>query len=276
MPGNYCLARGHFGARFRSLDRRLSIGSQPGCFRSVCVDRQTVWPDSYAADDTALVRLRDEGRHGRTTGRRGRYSKFSNWSNGKRRACCVPRYLHEYCADLASPRRRSCHGLGWRELESRLSWGLVLTVGASLSLSQAMVHTGTADWLGRSFLLVLTGVTQSPLTLLTGIIICVAMVHLAITNLAACIALLVPITMTIAKTAGVNPIVCALAVTIVIDSVILYPVQTAANLIAYESGYFGTADVGRLGFAMLGLTIFVSLCIAVPYWSALGLPLISG
>ncbi len=110
IPGNYGLARGHFGARSRSLDRPLSIGSQPGCFRPVCVDRQTVWPGSYAADDTALVRLRDEGRHGRTTGRRGRYSKFSNWSNGKRRACCVPGYLHECYADLASPRRRSCHG----------------------------------------------------------------------------------------------------------------------------------------------------------------------
>jgi sodium-dependent dicarboxylate transporter 2/3/5 len=102
------------------------------------------------------------------------------------------------------------------------------------------------------------------------------MVHLAITNLAACIALLVPITMTVAKTAGVNPIVCALAVTIVIDSVILYPAQTAANLIAYESGYFGSADVGRLGFAMLALTVLVSLCVAGPYWSILGLPLVSG
>ncbi|MEA3071498.1 MAG: citrate:succinate antiporter [Alphaproteobacteria bacterium] len=100
-------------------------------------------------------------------------------------------------------------------------------------------------------------------------------VHLAITNLAACIALLVPITMTIASAAGVNPIVCALAVTIVVDSVILYPVQTAANLIAYESGYYGAADVARLGFTMLGLTIAVSLCIAVPYWSALGLPLMA-
>jgi hypothetical protein len=90
IPGNYGLARGHSGARSRSLDRPLGIGSQPGCFRPVCVDRQTVWPGSHAADDTALVRLRDEGRYGRTAGRRGRYSKFSNWSNGKRRACRVP------------------------------------------------------------------------------------------------------------------------------------------------------------------------------------------
>ena len=60
-----------------------------------------------------------------------------------------------------------------------------------------------------------------------------------------------------------------------IRGVILYPVQTAANLIAYESGYYGAADVARLGFAMLGLTIAVSLCIAVPYWSALGLQLMA-
>jgi solute carrier family 13 (sodium-dependent dicarboxylate transporter), member 2/3/5 len=63
-------------------------------------------------------------------------------------------------------------------------------------------------------------------------------------------------------------------VTIVIDSVILYPVQTASNLIAYESGYFGARDVGRLGLAMLGLTIIVGLGVAVPYWGALGLPLL--
>src|SRR5205085_11871171 len=110
---------------------------------------------------------------------------------------------------------------------------------------------------------------------LAAIIVSVAVVHIAITNLAACIALLVPVTMTIAQSAGVNPIVCALIVTIVVDSVILYPVQTASNLMAYESGYFPAADVGRLGVAMLGLTLLVSLCIAIPYWSVLGLPLMS-
>ena len=51
--------------------------------------------------------------------------------------------------------------------------------------------------------------------------------------------------------------------------------QTASNLIAYETGYFHGADVSRLGLAMLGLTILVGLCIAVPYWEALGLPLLS-
>ena len=87
--------------------------------------------------------------------------------------------------------------------------------------------------------------------------------------------MLIPVTMTIAHGAGINPIVCALIVTIVTDSVILYPVQTASNLIAYETGYFRGTDVRRLGIAMLGLTILVGLCVAIPYWAALGLPLLS-
>jgi anion transporter len=163
--------------------------------------------------------------------------------------------------------------IGWKEFESRLSWGLILTVGASLSLAQAMIQSGAAAWIGREFLRLSTSFTDFPLALLGVIIIAVAVVHLGITNLAACISLLIPTTMTIAQAAGLNPVVCGLIVTIVVDSVILYPVQTASNLLAYESGYFNTADVGRFGIIMLGLAMLVGLGIAVPYWSIIGLPL---
>ena len=35
---------------------------------------------------------------------------------------------------------------------------------------------------------------------------------------------------------GLNPVVCGLVVTLVVDAVILYPVQTATNLLAFETG----------------------------------------
>lgn len=164
--------------------------------------------------------------------------------------------------------------LTWKDFEARLSWGLVLTVGASLSLAHAMTSAGTTDWLGQQFILMSAGITQRPLILLAGIIIAATVIHIAITNLAACVALLIPIAMTVAHTAGLNPTVCALIVTIATNSVILYPTQTASNLIAYEGGYFGATDVGRFGLAMLALTIVVGLGVAVPYWGALGLPLL--
>jgi len=162
--------------------------------------------------------------------------------------------------------------ISWKTFESRLSWGLILTVGASLSLAQLMTRTGAASWLGQLFLPHLSGLAAVPLVLLAGLILAVALVHLAITNLAACVALLLPISATLAASAGINPIVTGLALTITVDAVILYPVQTAANLMAYESGYFDRADVMRLGLAMLVLTLMVVM-LMVPYWALLGLPL---
>jgi di/tricarboxylate transporter len=60
--------------------------------------------------------------------------------------------------------------------------------------------------------------------------------------------------------------------TMTIDAVILYPVQTATNLMAYEIGYFDRGDVARLGLGMLALVVVVAMAI-LPYWALLGLPL---
>jgi solute carrier family 13 (sodium-dependent dicarboxylate transporter), member 2/3/5 len=161
--------------------------------------------------------------------------------------------------------------LSWKAFESRLSWGLILTVGTSLSLATMMTKSGVAAWLGQAFLEALSSLTD-PHVLIIALIVATAVIHLAITNLAACIALLLPITTTIAQAAGLNPIVCSLVVTIVVDAVILYPVQTAANLLAYETGYFSPTDMRRFGAGMLILTAIVVL-LCLPYWALLGLPL---
>ena len=102
---------------------------------------------------------------------------------------------------------------------------------------------------GRAFVDRLTSVAVAPAAIVVLLVVAVALVHLAITNLAACMALLIPIAVTIAEAAHLNPLACGLIVTIAVDAVILYPVQTAANLLAYEAGYFPSADVRRLGSA---------------------------
>ena len=163
--------------------------------------------------------------------------------------------------------------LTWKQFESRLSWGLILTVGASMSLARTMIDTGAASWLGAAAVDRLTSVAVAPAAIIVLLVVAVALVHLAITNLAACMALLIPIAVTIAQAAHLNPLVCGLIVTIAVDAIILYPVQTAANLLAYEAGYFPRADVRRLGLGMLVLTIAVALLV-LPYWSLLGLPLV--
>lgn len=162
--------------------------------------------------------------------------------------------------------------LSWKTFEGKLSWGLILSVGASLSLAAAMTRSGAAAWLSQHVVDQLAGLAGRPAVVVVGLVAAVALVHLAITNLAACIALLIPVAATVAERAGLNPVVCGLIVTIVVDAVILYPVQTATNLLAYETGYYGAADVRRLGLGMLLLTTLVVL-LTIRYWGWLGLPL---
>jgi anion transporter len=162
--------------------------------------------------------------------------------------------------------------LSWKTFESRLSWGIILSIGAALSLSAAMTRSGAAAFVSQSIVSHLAGLANEPTLLIMCLIMAVAVIHLAITNLAACIALLIPVAATIAERASLNPIACGLIVTIVVDAVILYPIQTATNLLAYETGYYTAADVRRLGMGMLLLTVIVIL-LTIPYWSMLSLPL---
>ena len=60
---------------------------------------------------------------------------------------------------------------------------------------------------------------------------------------------------------------------IVVDAVVLYPVQTATNLLAYETGLIGGKDVLKVGLGLFVLTALVILYIALPWWSLLGVPL---
>jgi len=162
--------------------------------------------------------------------------------------------------------------LSWKTFESRLSWGLFFSIGAALSLAAAMTKSGAAAFLSRMVVLHLAGLANAPLLLIVGLIAAVALVHLAITNLAACIALLIPVAATIAARNALNPVVCGLVVTMAVDAIILYPIQTATNLLAYETGYYDAADVRRMGIGMLVLTTVVVL-LTIPYWGLVGLPL---
>jgi di/tricarboxylate transporter len=163
--------------------------------------------------------------------------------------------------------------LTWREFEQSVAWNLVFTVGASLSLAQALGETGAASWFAGVLLGAMPYLAVHPAVLVAALLVMVSVVHLGITNMSACIALLIPVATTLGQGAGLNPTVCGLLVLLAVDVVILYPVQTATNLMAYETGYYGARDVLRLGLAMLALLIVFTLVAILPYWRLMGLPL---
>jgi di/tricarboxylate transporter len=163
--------------------------------------------------------------------------------------------------------------LSWKELEGSISWSTFFVLGASLSLAQALINTGAANWFAQALSTYIIQFQETPALVIFMLILMVTIVHLGIANMSACIALLIPVTTTLASSLQMNPLVFGLIVGIVVDAVILYPVQTATNLLAYETGLIGSYDVFKVGLGLFVLTFLVILFVAIPWWGILGLPL---
>ena len=165
--------------------------------------------------------------------------------------------------------------LSWKDLGNSISWSTFFVLGACLSLAKTLISTRAASrfasWLG-SFILQLQGFNSAVILML---ILLVTIVRLGIANMSACTALLISITTTLAVSLKMNPIGFGLIVEIVVDAVILYPAQTASNLLAYETGPIGRKDVLKVGLGLLVLTSLLILFIALPRWSLLDLPLVT-
>ncbi|MHB1161110.1 MAG: SLC13 family permease [Chloroflexota bacterium] len=159
----------------------------------------------------------------------------------------------------------------WKQFEKMVSWSNFFFLGASLSLTQALISTGAAGWFAQGILALLGNGIPSTAALALFVILVTSVVHLAIPNQSACIALLIPVVTAFAHSTGINPVAAGLIVGIVVDTVILYQVQTVTILIAYETGHFSTRDVSRVGLGMLALTTAVVLLVAIPWWGLLGL-----
>jgi hypothetical protein len=63
-----------------------------------------------------------------------------------------------------------------------------------------------------------------------------------------------------------------LIVMIAVDAETIYPAQTAANLIAYERGYFGAGLLARYNLLTLFAGAAVVVLVALPWWEVVGLP----
>ena len=163
--------------------------------------------------------------------------------------------------------------LGWKDFEESASWSMFLVLGVSLTLAQALSSSGAAQWFAREAILALSARVLAPEWILVFLVVLVSVVHLTITNMTACISLLIPVAATFGRSLGLNPVVLGLIVGISVDAVILYPLQTTTNLMAYQLGYFSAWDVFKVGVLMLILTALVVAFLAVPYWRALGLAL---
>ena len=163
--------------------------------------------------------------------------------------------------------------LSWRDFERNVGWSTFFVLTTSLSLANALTTSGTAQWLAEGFLNGATSITSTPWVLLIFFMISASLVRLAIPNIQGFLALVIPVSMSVAQELGLNPLVTALAVLMAGDSVLYLPNQSPSSVLVFQRGFLTTPDIFRFGLIMTVITYIVVLTVAIPYWSILGEPL---
>ncbi len=115
---------------------------------------------------------------------------------------------------------------------------------------------------------------RHPLLVVVVLLLATAPVRLLIPNITGFLAITIPIAMSIGTATHLNPVVCGLLVMITGDAVLYYPAQSASSLVVYERGHLSAPEIFRFGLLMTCVAYLVILLVALPYWSAVGEPLL--
>ncbi len=159
----------------------------------------------------------------------------------------------------------------WEDINSNVNWGVVLLYGAAISLGVQMKETGAAMWLADNFLEILAPLgADSGVSLWLGVSALTTLVTNTMSNGAA-VAVLGPITLNLASSAGESPLLMGYITSISSAFAYLTVIGTPACTIVYASGYLKPSDFLKVGWRMVIMSTAVLMFSAYFYWPLLGL-----
>lgn len=160
--------------------------------------------------------------------------------------------------------------LDWKTFEQGVGWTNLFVIASSLSLADALVQSGAAAWLAAALLPPAGG---HPVGLVLGLLVASAGVRFLVPNITGFLGVTIPVAMSLGASAGLNPLVCGLMVTLAGDAVLYYPAQSSSSLVVYQRGHLTAGEILRFGLWMTALGFLVVCAVAIPYWHLVGEPL---
>ena len=153
--------------------------------------------------------------------------------------------------------------LEWEESRSQLRWGVMFIYGAALTLGATMVEHGVAEWLADIIFKMSAGQSEIIIVL---VILCLAVLLTNIMSDGAAAAVLVPITLAVAFSAGMNLIFIGMITAIGTAFAFMTSFGTPPNLIVHASGIPTSRDFARNGIPMVLIAIAVVILVEEKYW----------
>jgi len=140
----------------------------------------------------------------------------------------------------------------------RIDWGVVLLYGGGFALGVLSFETGLADAVGRGFAGLLP--LEGSFGLLLASVLMAVLLSETTSNTASA-NMVVPVVISIARAAGVDPLEPALGATMAASLGFMLPVSTPCNAIVYGSGYIPLGRMIRWGLVLdlAGIVVIVTL-----------------
>ena len=143
--------------------------------------------------------------------------------------------------------------LTWPQAVKGIDWGTLVLFGGGLSLGSMMYATGLSKWIG-AIIIASTG-AQSQLALVSvfavfSLLMSELTSHTAATNMVG------PLGITVALSAGLNPVPVAVAIALASSLGFMLPVSTPPNAIVYASGFIPITKMIKAGFILDVIGIF--------------------
>lgn len=151
-----------------------------------------------------------------------------------------------------------------------VNWGILLLFGTVLSLISALEATGAMKYLIQSLLGVVP-LTTYPAWLAVGVILLgILLLRLLFSTASACLAITLPVAISLADTLALNPLYLAFSVVIAVGSTTLLPFHLPTVLIVDEEyAALQNRDVFFVGLLSLAASVAVIAVSWLVYWPLL-------
>jgi solute carrier family 13 (sodium-dependent dicarboxylate transporter), member 2/3/5 len=147
-----------------------------------------------------------------------------------------------------------------------------LLLSVTLSMGYTFVDSGAAhtisEYLSVNWFMT---IIQNPLLAVVVVTLITQLFHKMISNVSTAVVVLVPVIISVAKNAGIDPLVIGFTTGLTCLFGFILIVESMPNLLAHSTGMITQKDFLKPGLYATVITIIATLLVASTWWSWIGL-----
>jgi solute carrier family 13 (sodium-dependent dicarboxylate transporter), member 2/3/5 len=163
--------------------------------------------------------------------------------------------------------------INWKQVQSRIPWGILIQLGVGVGLGTALLKTGAAAWLA-GYVVNEFGVQQlSIFAILAVLWLFLILIHLGFSSGAAMATTMIPVMLSVLQQAQIPALKVAgmtMLLTFVTSVGWILPINGPQNMLAFGTDTFEARDFIRIGIVMTIVAYVMLLIFATTYWRWLG------